>query len=108
MFGRKKEPFEEAQTEGIPVLCLFRKEDGVWNAMAAHLPVAAFGDTFEEAQQNLCAAITSHVESVAETGDIDKLFADLKKRADDHMHVTEIKRDSFVGKLAVTREMACV
>lgn len=106
MRGRKK---AEMQTVGFPVLCRFVEEGGVWNACAEHLPVAVFGDTFEEARKNLCHALTSHFQSVAEAGRTEELIALLYRRAEDHLLVNEMGPDSVIGKMLVPvgREFAC-
>ncbi len=52
----------------ISILCRFWSEDGVWNGLAKDLPVAAFGQTFEEARRNLSDALLSHLQSASELG----------------------------------------
>jgi len=111
MFGRWKHPKEDESAEivRIPVLCKFWEEDSVWNGAAEHLAVAAFGDTFEEARNNLASAIIGHIQSVAEAGQLNQIVMLLKKRAEDHMLVEEIVADSVISKMLVPvdREMVC-
>lgn len=93
----------ESPTSGvsIPVLCKFWCEDGVWNGAAEHLPVAAFGETFEEAKRNLANAVVCHFESANETGRIDQLVSELQGHAREHLAVDEISYDSPLVKMLV-------
>ena len=43
--------------------------DGSWSARAADLPVYAVGDTREDAEREIRAAITVHLEELAESGE---------------------------------------
>jgi predicted RNase H-like HicB family nuclease len=52
----------------VSILCKFWLEDQVWNGIAEHLPIAAFGHTFEEAKENLEGAILSHLEALRDAG----------------------------------------
>lgn len=79
-FGEKDAVRESVQ---IPVLCRFSKEEDVWNGSAEDLPVAACGDTFEEAKHNLIDAIIAHLESVQEVGDIQATIEHLRACAKD-------------------------
>jgi predicted RNase H-like HicB family nuclease len=99
MFGLKGNP-EDVAVE-IPVLCKFWQEDGVWNVSAEHIPVAAFGDTFEEARRHMADAICSHMQALIEAKQIDETVTLLKRRAQDHMNVNEIRPDSLIGKILV-------
>jgi len=102
MFGlaRKKEATAESYTM-LPVLCRFWQEDGVWNASAAHLAVAVFGHSFEEAQKNLQSAIVSHIECWVEAGKADELVALLRAQSHEQLDVEEISPDSPLVKLQV-------
>ena len=100
MFGREKHRERPAEVR-VSVLCKFWQEDDVWNATAEHLPVAAYGNTFEEARRHLADAIVNHLQSVTEAGRIEELIKYLNRRAEDHMLATEISPDSFVGRLLV-------
>jgi predicted RNase H-like HicB family nuclease len=105
VFNRKQAA--EVPERGVPVLCKFFQEDGVWNAHAEHLPVAVFGNTLEEAQKNLGDAIVTYMQSLAEVGRIQEVITMLIRRAEDQMLVQEIHADSFIGKLLVDRELVC-
>ncbi|MGO9211234.1 MAG: type II toxin-antitoxin system HicB family antitoxin [Terriglobales bacterium] len=65
----------------ISVLCKAWQEDGVWNAVAEDLPVAVFGNTFEQARDNLHDAILSHLESAQEMGTLQLVADELLRRA---------------------------
>jgi predicted RNase H-like HicB family nuclease len=66
---RKKSP---SKVVAIPVLLRLWQEDGVWNGEAAELPVAVFGDSFEQAAKNLHEAVVSHLEALQEIGKLDE------------------------------------
>lgn len=85
----------------VPILCKFWSEDGVWNAVAEDLPVAVFGSSFEEARDNLRAAIESHIESMIETGQVGELITHLQERAREYLSVDEISPDSPLLKMLV-------
>jgi hypothetical protein len=85
----------------VSVLCKLWREDDVWNPCAEHLPVAVFGDTFEEARDHLCDALTSHVQSIAEADQLETLVATLNRRAADQMIATEIMPNNYVGRMMV-------
>ncbi len=48
----------------ITVLCQYWEEDGVWNGVIKNLPIAAFGQTLEQAKDNLRDAFDSHVAAI--------------------------------------------
>lgn len=75
IFGEKEKVRETIQ---IPILCRFSKEDEIWNGSAEDLPVAVYGETFEEAQRNLSDAIIAHLESVQEVGNIKETIEHLR------------------------------
>jgi len=68
----------------IPVLLRLWQEDKVWNGEAVDLPVAVFGETFEETASNLQTAVISHLEALQEIGKLketaDELRAGARKR----------------------------
>lgn len=72
------------QTIKIPVLCKFWREDDVWNGAAQDLAVAAFGDTFEDAQKNLSDAILCHLEALQELHQIEPTITYLQQRTRDY------------------------
>ena len=102
MFGNKKEA--EPGSPGlmtIPIICKFVMEDGVWNATTEHLPIAAFGDTFEDAQKNLGDAIMSHLDSLARADKADEVVRHLREKAHEYLPIDEITPDSPIVKMLV-------
>lgn len=85
----------------LPVLCRFWQEDGVWNAEAAHLAVAVFGDTFEEAQKNLQEAVVAHIECWVAAGKAEELVAQLRAESHEQLKVEDISPDSPLVKIQV-------
>ena len=65
----------------VPVLCRFWQEDDVWNGIAEDMAVAVFGETFEEARENLRSAIESHFASAIGTGELSSMLDHLQSRA---------------------------
>lgn len=85
----------------VPILCKFWREDDVWNGVAEDLPVAVFGASFEETKENMRSAIESHIESVAETGDVTGLIRRLQERSREYLSVDEISPGSPLVKMLV-------
>jgi predicted RNase H-like HicB family nuclease len=90
----------EGQTH-VFVLCKFWPEDGVWNGIAEGLPVAVFGETFEEALHNLADALESHLSCVMQSGERDRVVKDLQSRARDYLPIDEMPLDSPLLKMLV-------
>jgi predicted RNase H-like HicB family nuclease len=65
LFGENKAD-SVSQVLEIPVLARLWWEDGVWNGEAIDLPIAVFGDTFEDAVAHLQDAVMSHLESLVD------------------------------------------
>jgi predicted RNase H-like HicB family nuclease len=97
-FLRKKNAPETAIVN-IPVLCKFWKEDDVWNGAAEHLAVAAFGDTFEEAEKNLYEAVMAHIDCWVEAGKAAEIFSLLRDQARERLSVDEICPDAPLVKM---------
>ena len=98
---------DKLATVTVRILCRLWEEDGVWNAVAEHLPVAVFGATFEEARHNLKDAIDGHLRTVSEIGKIAQLLEELADHARDYefLNVTELPPQSvFVPIQAVLRD----
>jgi predicted RNase H-like HicB family nuclease len=85
----------------ISILCRFWSEDGVWNGVAEDLPVAAFGQTFEEARHNLSDALLCHLQSASELGELQEIIRHLKERKHDFLPVDEIPLNSPLLKILV-------
>lgn len=66
-------------TISLPILCEFWHEDDVWNGEAKDLPIAVFGDTFEEAQAHMRDAIQGHIESAIELGEFSEVLKSVSK-----------------------------
>ena len=67
----------------VPVLCRFWREDEVWNASAVDLPIAVFGDTFEDAQANMSEALVAHLNALQRLGELDDIVHELRAIARD-------------------------
>ena len=80
IFGEKEQVRETVQ---IPILCRFSKEDDIWNGSAEDLPIAVFGETFEQAKSNLSDAIIAHLQSVQEVGNLQATIEYLRGCAKD-------------------------
>lgn len=68
-------------SNATPFLCRFWEEDGVWNGVAQDLPVAVFGETLDEALDNMKAALESHFAAVSRAGEAERTLEHLKARA---------------------------
>jgi predicted RNase H-like HicB family nuclease len=85
----------------ISILCRFWSEDGVWNGVAEDLPVAAFGETFEEARRDLSDALLSHLQSASELGKLPEIIYILQRREHDFLPVDEIPLNSPLLRISV-------
>ena len=57
----------------VIVTILFSKErDGRWTAECAEFGTATFGDTLEEAKENILEALDLHLNTLEETGEFDR------------------------------------
>jgi predicted RNase H-like HicB family nuclease len=83
IFGENKTD-NVSQVLEIPVLARLWREDGVWNGEAIDLPVAVFGDTFENAVAHLQDAVMSHLESLEEIGKLEDTAHILRACARNH------------------------
>lgn len=92
-------PQEHHISEIIPVLCKFWQEDGVWNGSGVDIPVAAFGDTIEEAKKNLLDAIICHLEALQEVNQLQQEIKRLQLLAQDcRLSVEQMSDDKLYGK----------
>lgn len=85
----------------FPILCKFWNEDGVWNAITVHIPVAVCGDTFEEAKENLRMAVDSHFEAHHSLGKEVPVIQELQKIARNYFSVDDIPFGSQMLKMLV-------
>ncbi|MGB8770174.1 MAG: hypothetical protein WCC92_11190 [Candidatus Korobacteraceae bacterium] len=91
-FLRKKESAEIVVE--VPVLCRIWEEQGVFNGIAEDLPVAVFGKTHEEAQNNLRDAVLSHLEALREIHKLEPVVEHLRSHArESHFSPGELPRD---------------
>jgi predicted RNase H-like HicB family nuclease len=89
---------------GTFVLVKFWPEDGVWNASAMDIPVAVFGETFEEAQHNFEDALTAHFETLADAGQLKSALVSLRKIAGDREMFDRIQPRVTFQKFPVAEE----
>lgn len=62
----------------VTLVVRFWEEDGVWNGEAEDLPVAAFGDTLEQAMAHLREAVVEHLSAVTSVGLLEETVAQLR------------------------------
>lgn len=87
----------------IPVLCKFWQEDGVWNGAAQDIAVAAFGNSFEEANKNLSEAVVCHLEALRELNQLHQTIEYLQRRARDfYVSADEIPSNSPLLRMDAT------
>ncbi len=83
LLGKKKKD-DISDVLEIPVLARLWREDDVWNGEAVDLPVAIFGDTFEDAVSHLQDAVMSHLEALQEIGKLEETAHILRACARNH------------------------
>lgn len=94
--------FSKSEHSGaVPILCKFWSEDGVWNGVAEHIPVAVVGETFEAAKENLRSAIGAHLEAIRESGDLDSNLETLLDDARDFFSVQDIPTGLAYARIEV-------
>jgi predicted RNase H-like HicB family nuclease len=91
-----------AEVIEVPVLCRFWMEDGVWNGEAVDLPVAVYGDTFEQARQHLGDAIVEHLSAVQQVGNITATIHVLRSRMNEALSMAEFPRDNAMMRMSAT------
>jgi len=66
-----------SQVDAYVVLTVkFVEEDDVWTAECLELGTAAFGDTFDEAKDAISEMIELHLNSLEETGMLQRFFSE--------------------------------
>lgn len=85
----------------LNVLCRFWFEDSVWNGVAQDLPVAVFGDTFEQAKANLLDAVICHLQAASEVGKLDQTISALQQKEHDLLPIDEIPPNAALVKIPV-------
>ena len=58
----------------IVLTVAFRQEEDVWTVECHELGTATFGDTFEEAEQNITEAIELHLNTLEKVGERERFF----------------------------------
>ena len=56
------------------------REDDAWCAIALEMSLRGYGDTFEEALEDLCKAIAAQLTFAVQHGTIDEIFIPAEKR----------------------------
>jgi predicted RNase H-like HicB family nuclease len=80
----------------------------VWNASAMDIPVAVFGDSFEEARTHFEEAIVSHFEVLCETNRIDSTVKHLMTMAKDRGFYERIPPRQAFEKFMINPEEPCL
>ena len=62
----------------IRLTVVFKQEEDVWTAECSELGTATFGNTFEEAHENIQEAVCLHLNTLEDVGEIEKFFRDNK------------------------------
>jgi len=91
----------------VPVLVRFWAEDGVWNASAMDIPVAVFGDTFEDARRNFEQALISHFEVLCEMDQMQQTVRILLSKAKERGSVDRIPARQMFEKYLISPEEPC-
>ncbi|MGD0270734.1 MAG: hypothetical protein ABSB14_16835 [Candidatus Sulfotelmatobacter sp.] len=84
IFGENKSDSSASSVLEIPVLARLWREEDVWNGEATDLPIAVFGDTFEDALKHLQDALISHLEALQEIGKLEETAHILRACARNH------------------------
>jgi len=101
LFLRRKR--ETAPIVQVPILCKFWEDDDVWNGAAVDLPIAVFGDTFEEAQRHLREGIVCHLQALQELHQLAPAIEYLQQRARDYtVSVEEIPANKPLLRIDAT------
>lgn len=94
---------DDEPQEMIPILCKFWQEEGLWNGIAVDLPVAVFGDTFEEAMTHMRDALVCHLDVLNQSGKANETEEHLREKAHDYgfLSMDEVSADSPMVKMLV-------
>jgi predicted RNase H-like HicB family nuclease len=82
----------------LPILVRLCERDGVWNVGAFDLPVAAFGNTLDEARKNFEEALDAHFELLVEMKRAKAVIERLRRVARDRGFYDRIKPRETVEK----------
>ena len=92
----------------VPVLVRFWSEDGVWNASAMDIPVAVFGESFEEARAHFEEALASHFEILCERNQIEGTIKILLRAAKDRGFYERIQPRETFEKFVFNSQELCL
>ncbi len=59
-----EKPYWSKDDMSMTVRCRYWEEDGVWNGVVKDLPIVVFGQTLEQAKDNLRDAFHSHMTAI--------------------------------------------
>jgi predicted RNase H-like HicB family nuclease len=97
IFSRNASQPKSAHVD-LPILVRFWYEDDVWNASAFDLPVAVFGNSFDEARSNMEEALDAHFELLVEMNRATITVKKLKRIAEDRGFYDRIQPRETVEK----------
>lgn len=103
--GNGKTKIQLPPQDVTPILVKFWPEDGIWNASAFDLGVAACGDTFEEARENLKEVLDRHFELLCKMGRTKETIKRLRIAAADRGFYDRIKPRETFEKFPVPTDM---
>jgi predicted RNase H-like HicB family nuclease len=97
--GLSRKTKKASEITEVAVFVRFWEEDGIWNASAVDLPVAAFGKNLKEAKNNFGDAIMTHFDTLQELGKLEEVVRQLRRKPEDCKAFAEnITSDEFVSK----------
>jgi predicted RNase H-like HicB family nuclease len=91
----------------IILTAIFRREEEVWTAECKELGTATFGDTLEEAKDNLREAVELHLNTLEDVGE-SKRFLDergIQVHYDDEPNLMRIPELPFDPYILVSQEI---
>jgi hypothetical protein len=89
------------QATTVNVLCKLWFEDNVWNGVAQDLPVAVFGETFEQAKANLLDAVVCHLQASSELGNLDQVLRSLQMKEHEILALDELPPHAALVRVPV-------
>lgn len=92
----------------VPVLVRFWSEDGVWNASAMDIPVAVFGESFEDARTHFEEALLSHFEILCERNQIESTLKILVRAVKDRGFYERIQPRQTFEKFVFNSQELCL
>jgi predicted RNase H-like HicB family nuclease len=84
----------------IIVTFIFKKEDEVWTAECKELGTATFGDTLDEAQDDLIEAVVTHLNTLEDVGECERFLKErhvaIHPKRPEKMHVDDLPFDPSI------------